>query len=145
MGRFSITLKDIIAQRFGGQKEAVAAFGIPQGSISQYINMERVRPRDEQLTKILDALEYEDRVRLMHAVLQDAIPDERYADLCLIEPTGEASKMREVAREAWREVVVSKQGALDLETIAAAMCRHADIDDVIHGLAEFIRSTTEKK
>ena len=141
MSYFSAEFTAIMKERGWKNEDARIKFNIAISTVSLYANAER-SPRPEQLANILRALDHDERTRLMYAVHRDAVPGEEFADLVLLERTGEGSKMREEALAAWKKVKLSPQAEADIETIAAAIATHADIEKAAHSFAEFIRNTT---
>lgn len=144
MTKFSDTLKALIERRGWKQKEAAKRFRISSSAMSLYLNAER-RPARDQMGSILRAFDHDERTELLHAFLFDDIPGAEFADLILLERTGEASRLRDEAVNAWRSFTMPKAASDSLALIAAAAVTDAQLQEAIISLSDFIQSCSPAK
>lgn len=135
---FPQALKEVIAARGWAQKDAAAAFGLTQGSISAYCNGTRT-PEEKPMEQICEALTESEAARLLIASMRDLIPADKFRDLVLLTDTTASETLREEAREQWRSIPIPEDTMRHFETLMNAARTDAALRDLIASLASFVK------
>ena len=139
MSYFSTALSRLIERHNWTQQHAANQFCIGTSTIAQYTTARRFPTRD-QLALILRPLDHEDRVSLMLAVLKDSIPGDEFADLVLLEPCGERSRLREKAVTQYHKSPLPAKVRKAMEIIEAAAVTDAELQTMLITFSDFLQS-----
>lgn len=139
MSHFSNAISSLIEQHGWTQTDLAERCKIKQSALSLYKSGLRT-PTNDQLALILRPLDHEDRVSLMLAVLKDSIPGDEFADLVLLEPCGEQSRLREEAVTQYHKSPLPAKVRKAMEIIEAEAVTDAELQTMLITFSDFLRS-----
>jgi transcriptional regulator with XRE-family HTH domain len=135
---FPQALKEVINARGWAQKDAAAAFGLTQGSISAYCNGTRT-PEEKQMAQMCEALSSPEAARLLIASMRDTVPSEKFRDLVLLTDTTASETLREEAREQWRSIPLPEETMRHFEILMNAARSDVAIRDLVASFASILK------
>ncbi len=139
MSYFSTAFSRVVESLGWTQADAAKNFCIGQSTISLYQSGKRY-PTTDQLALVLRPLDHDDRVSLMLAVLKDAVPGEEFADLVMLEPCGESSRLREEAVIQYQKSQLPAKVRKAMEIIEAEAVTDTELQAMLITFSDFLRS-----
>lgn len=139
MSYFSTAFSRVVESLGWTQADAAKNFCIGQSTISLYQSGKRY-PTTDQLALVLRPLDHEDRVLLMLAVLKDSIPGAEFADLVMLEPCGQSSRLREEAVIQYQKSPLPAKVRKAMEIIESEAMTDSELQTMLITFSDFLRS-----